>query len=363
VQVAVFSRSCENVTFKFTSAMAHAADWLPSSTSSLIFEAEAVAFDRENERLLPFAMIARRPRKAPTPKAAKAAAAKAAASGAPPESALSAICLFAFDLLSLNGHSALALPFVERRRWLHAALLSTAGYVQFAAGVDTADPSAVPALMEAALAAGCEGLMIKSLDVAASAYEPGFRSVRNFKLKRDYLDGQVDTFDLVPVGAYMGKGKRAGRFGAFLLACVAEGEAGQAGGLQTVCKCGSGFSDAEMDQMTAFFKDNGLCVDAPAPELELGKLARARQPDVWLRPEAVWEVLAAEISPSPTYSAASGQSGGRGVALRFPRFIRVREDKRVRDATRAEQIRSALEQGGTEERQKAGGAKAKAKGE
>jgi DNA ligase-1 len=162
--------------------------------------------------------------------------------------------------------------------------------------------------------------------------------VRSFKLKRDYLAGQVDSFDLVPVGAYWGKGKRAGRYGAFLLACRAEEAGGEA--LQTVCKLGSGFSDADVDGLAAWFAANGLVRDSPAPELDLGAMAKGRQPDVWLEPAAVWEVLAAEISESPTYSAARAP-GGRGLALRFPRFVRARDDKRVRDASVGAQIMSA----------------------
>lgn len=338
VEVCVFSRSCENVTFKFEAACAGAPGWLAAGTDEAIFEAEAVAYDRERGRILPFAQVARRPRKPP-----RAGAAVVAGGGEARDepAAVSQVCLFAFDLLSLNGQSVLHASLPERRYLLHSRLLPAEGTLQFATGLDSSEPAQIASFMAQALADGCEGLMIKTLKPTASAYEPGHRSARNFKLKRDYLHGQVDTFDLVPVGAYLGKGRRAGFFGAFLLACRADEGSER---LQSVCKLGSGFTDKDTAALTAAFKEGGLCQDAPAPELELGKLAPGRQPDVWLRPSAVWEVLGAEISPSPTYSAASGADGCRGLALRFPRFVRARDDKRVRDATCASQIASAYVQ-------------------
>jgi DNA ligase-1 len=147
------------------------------------------------------------------------------------------------------------------------------------------------------------------------------------------------------VGGYYGKGKRTAVYGAYLLACYdAENEE-----WQTICKIGTGFSDEALQEHAKILKE--LEITTPRGDIKVG----GAKPDIWFEPKVVWEVLTADLSLSPIYTAAHGLVSSysrsicsqmliflkvdeRGISLRFPRFIRVRDDKDADDATSPEQV-------------------------
>jgi len=171
--------------------------------------------------------------------------------------------------------------------------------------------------------------MLKTL-VDGATYEPSKRSLNWLKLKKDYMDSLADSIDVVPIGAFYGKGKRTGSYGAFLLAIWnPEDEE-----FQTVCKAGTGFSDEDLVTHYNFFKDRTRA----KPDVSFNVTDKMR-PDVWLEACQVWEIRAADLSISPVHTAAIGtKADSKGIGLRFPRFLHIRTDKSPEDATSAQQI-------------------------
>jgi len=259
------------------------------------------------------------------------------------------VCLFAFDILYLNGESLLHKNLTERRELLRQHFEPVDFEFQFAKSSDSEKTEDIQAFLDESVKDGCEGLMIKMLESEASYYEPSRRSVNWLKLKKDYLAGIGDSLDLVVVGAYYGKGKRTNVYGAFLLACHdADSEE-----YQTICKIGTGFSEEALAAHYAVLQP--LETDKPRGDVKVG----GAKPDVWIEPKVVWEVLTADLSLSPVYTAAQGLIDERGVSLRFPRFLRVRDDKSADDATGPEQVaemyeRQVLAQGGGQKKKKKG---------
>jgi len=239
------------------------------------------------------------------------------------------VCLYAFDLLFVNDQSMLKKNFIDRRTTLHKSFKKEHGHFHFAEYQDAESFEEIEAFLGDSIKDCCEGLMVKTLSTNAT-YEPAKRSFNWLKLKKDYLDTQMgDSLDLVVVGADHGVGKRKGFFGSFLLACYNE----DLECLQTVCKVGTGFSDEALETIHNQLKD---FVVEKAPS---GLKFKDKNVDVWVEPRLVWEIKAADLSLSPIYQAAVGEvEADKGIALRFPRFIRAREDKNVDEATNHEQI-------------------------
>ena len=151
----------------------------------------------------------------------------------------------------------------------------------------------------------------------------GTRSSDWIKLKNQSLfsNSMVDTLDLIPIGAYYGKGQRAGKFGAFLLAAYNQKD----GTFEAACKVGTGFSKEDLSNFT--FENEILSERPPC-------YVSNENPDVWLLPNNVWEVRADTITKSPKSAMARHMMfitfGTGGLSLRFPRFVRVREDKAMK---------------------------------
>ncbi|KXS20737.1 ATP-dependent DNA ligase [Gonapodya prolifera JEL478] len=310
----VYSRNSEDLSKKYPDILERAAKIANEGVKSFVLDCEAVAWDKEEKKILPFQVLSTRKRKDVAVEDLKVQ-----------------VCIFAFDLLYLNGKPLIKETFAERRRILHESFHAIEGEFAFAVHTNAQGAEDIQKELDESVAGGCEGLMVKTLD-KDSSYEPSKRSRNWLKVKKDYLKGVGDTLDLVVIGAYLGRGKRVGVYGGYLLACYDPDKEEY----QTICKIGTGFSEEDLKTQYDALKEH--VVSEPKPYFLYSEDPRVK-PDVWFEPSMVWEVQCADLSVSPVHKAAIGEvDDSKGISLRFPRFIRVRDDKNADDATSAEQV-------------------------
>jgi DNA ligase-1 len=203
--------------------------------------------------------------------------------------------LMVFDLLWEAGESRLAQPLSERRRRLEA-LAPFPPALALARLTPAASAEEIESAFAAARGRGNEGLMIKQ---PSSPYSPGRRGLGWLKLKKP-----LATLDCIIVGAEYGHGKRSQVLSDYTFAVRDE----TSGELRTIGKAYTGLTDAEIEELTTRFLQTGL-------------RRQTRYFDV--PPEVVLEVAFDRIQPSRRHNS--------GLALRFPRIVRIRTDKTAAD--------------------------------
>ena len=302
--IELFTRRLERVSTQFPDVVEVLAAGL--GPREAIVEGEVVAYDASAGELRPFGEVMFRRRKYGIAEAVRDVP----------------VGLFCFELLYADGQDLTTLPYPQRRAALAGAITPSA-QLRLTTATEVTAPAALDAAFEQAVTDGCEGLVCKSVS-PASGYQAGARGWQWIKLKRDYRTELSDTVDLVVVGAFYGRGRRAGVYGAVLLAAYDP----DADIFRAVTKCGAGFSDADLAALPARL--------APLARPQRPARVDARQqPDVWFEPGLVLEILSAELTLSPNYTAGWGQvKEDAGLAMRFPRFTgRWRDDKAPQDAT------------------------------
>jgi DNA ligase-1 len=306
----LFSRRLEDISAQFpelVTALPKALHGLPA-----IVEGECVPIDANTDEIRPFQEVSRRRgRKYDLERMQEEVP----------------VVLFLFDVLLSPDGPEIDRPLPERRARLEK-LVRSDQRIRLATQRVVDSVEAAQAFFDESIAAGCEGVMAKSLS-AESTYRAGARGFWWIKYKREYTHGLADSIDGVVIGGFHGRGRRAGRYGALLLATYdAEHDR-----FESFCKVGSGFDDAGLAELPEKLQPFEV---AERPEGLLTELV----PDQWMRPGLVLEVRGAELTLSPNHRSAFGRvRPGTGFALRFPRFTgRYRDDKGPTDATTSEEL-------------------------
>jgi len=308
-KVTLFSRRLENISSQYPDAVELFRKCVKSERA--ILECECVAVDVDTGEMRPFQELMHRRRKYGIGKAIEEYP----------------VFLFMFEALYVDGRDLTLEQYPERRKVLEK-IIRESDRVRLAEAVLTSNVNGLEKFFLEAIENGCEGLVCKSV-AKDSVYQAGARGWLWIKYKRDYKSEMTDTVDLVVVGAFYGRGKRAGTYGAVLLATYNP----DIDTFESITKCGTGFTDEDLAKLPKMMEKHVI-------GHKHSRVSSLLEADVWFEPAVVLEVLGAEITLSPIHTCAMDSvRKGSGLAIRFPRFTgNYRIDKSAEDATTASEI-------------------------
>ncbi len=307
-KIKIFSRNEEEITDMFPEIAENVKKWIKEE--KVIFEGEALAYNEESGEFYPFQVTMQRKRKYDINEKAKELPLK----------------LFVFDVLFLKEDISRK-KFKERRKILEK-MIKENSEIKTTEGIHVENAEELGKFFESCVERGLEGIMAKDLE---AVYTAGARKFAWIKLKRSYKGSLEDTIDVCIVGYYKGKGQRT-KFGlGALLSAVYDKEKDE---FKTVAKIGTGLSEEMLEKLEKMLKKEKI-------EKKSARLDSLIEADVWVEPRYVIEVLADEITKSPMHTA--GREKEEGLALRFPRMIKIRKDKNPEDSTSVEELMKMFE--------------------
>jgi len=315
-EVRLFSRRLNEVTHQFPEIVENVREKVEAE--SAIIDGEAVAYDFEAREYYPFQKVMQRRRKYDVDEYAKKIPVK----------------YMVFDLLYINGSSIMMETYPDRTEKLHQ-IVPEGKYIAPTGRILTEELDRIDEYFQSCIEKGLEGVICKST-ADDSSYHAGAREWSWIKWKPSYASDLSDTLDLVVVGAYAGKGKRGGTYGALL--CASYNQEDDV--YETVTKLGTGFTDKQLAELPEKLGD--VLVDKRPARVEA---TNDVEPDYWFIPKYVLEVRGSEITNSPVHKCAWKPEEERGLAVRFPRFERWRPDRAAEQATTTEEIILMSERG------------------
>ncbi|MFA5357532.1 MAG: ATP-dependent DNA ligase [archaeon] len=303
-EIKIFSRQSEDVTEMFPEIIEAARKQLKPKTCFV--EGEALAFNELTQEYYPFQVTIQRKRKYEVEKKAK-------------EYPLN---LFLFDIMFSDGKNLMNEPFIERRKALER-ILEKGNVIRLSEMKIVDKAKDLEDFFEEKISQGLEGVMAKDL---SAPYIAGARKFAWIKLKRSYKGLLQDTVDLVIIGYDAGKGKRT-KFGLGALLVAAYNKEKDL--FESAAKIGTGMSEDMLQQLEEM-------LSKISSKKKPTRVISEVEPDSWVEPKHVIEVRADEITKSPMHSCCKKE--GKGFALRFPRMISIRVDKKAEDATTNKEI-------------------------
>ncbi len=299
-KVELYSRKLERMTHMFPDVVEAVRNL---KNDEMIFEGEALAYNTKKKRYFSFQQTMHRRRKHGIAEASK-------------EFPLN---VFVFDILYLDGKDLTNEPYKERRNIVKKLFKNK--ILKPSKSRVVASSKTLEKMFKSSISKGLEGIMAKDLN---SPYTAGKRKFAWIKLKKSY-GKTVDTIDGVIVGYYLGHGARAEfDFGGVLMA-VYNSDTGM---LETVAKVATGFTEEEMVNIGKMLEK--IKTKKPPKNLDYNI-----EVDFWVEPKYVIEVAFDEITVSPMHTAGGK---GKGYALRFPRIVRMRDDKGANEITTSHEI-------------------------
>lgn len=303
-----FTRNLDDVTHMFPELAEVANNF---AVKNCILDTEAIAIDKKTGKFLPFQETIQRKRK----------------HGVSDKAAELPICFYAFDLILLDNSVLIDEDLLLRKQKLNEVLKDGA-FIKKTKYLLINDPVKLKTFHEEQLSLGLEGAVMKQKN---SKYVAGRKSWRWVKIKEEEgSQGKLsDTIDCLMLGYYVGKGKRQSfGIGALLVGVLDKNKNGDLV-VKSLSKIGTGLTDEQFREVKSL-ADQHLSKNNQKPVIY--DVDKNLTPDVWLEPYLVLEVAADEISKSPIHSA--------GVALRFPRLVKIRSDKNFENATTLEELSS-----------------------
>ena len=306
-KIILFSRRLENITQYYPDIVERIGKSL--NVNEGVFEAEIVPINENTGEFLPFQELMHRRRKYKLNEAV----------------AQYPITVNFFDVLYYDKKDCLNLEYSERRKILEQVVHED-NFSKLVPMLSVKNENEIEEFLENSINAGCEGLMLKT---PSAPYRAGTRGSNWLKLKREYRNELGDSFDLIVIGAYFGRGRRTGLYGTLLLATYNP----EKDNFPSICKVGTGFTDESLDQLYQILSNNVTLK-------KNSRIVSEMEADVWFEPKLVLEIVGSEITLSPIHKTGLDLiRKSSGFALRFPKFTgKIRYEKAVEDASTAEEV-------------------------